>query len=308
MRTSEFLTEVRRALGAPNYQARFSSQDVLDIASSQQTNLVVPEIRSLRRDFFVVEKNYSLAAGANTLAIPERAAGRGIRDLWFTEAATPTMGDWRKLKYVDLSDLLGLSTAVGAVFAYYFQGDDLKFFPELPEAATVKLFYLARPGNLVEQSETCTILSVGTDTLTVDAVPSNIQLGSIIDVVKVRPSFATLAESYTVTARASNSVTCAGIDFSTMSISAGDIVSLERETSVVQLPEDAHEVLVWGTANEMATSLGIDDMIKATDTQLSAAIAGMRIALAPRTEDAQTIINPSSLLRSGFKKFGSLAR
>ena len=308
MRSSDLLTDVRRAMGAPNYQARFSTQDVLDIASSQQMNYVVPEIKSLRKDFFVAEKNFSLAVGDDTLAIPERAVGRGIRDLWFTEKANPTPGDWKELVYVDLSDILGLSTSVGNTFAYYFQDDDLKFYPQLAVAATLKLFYYYRPAAIVEESKTCTILSIGTDTLTVDEVPSNIQLGSIIDVIKVRPSFRTLAESYTVTARASNSITCAGVDFSTMKIAAGDIVSLERQTSVIQLPEDAHELLVWATANEMATSIGIEDMIKNTEKQMTGALAGMRLALTPRTEDSQTIINSSSLLRAGFANIASIMR
>ena len=93
-----------------------------------------------------------------------------------------------------------------------------------------------------------------------------------------------------------------------MKILAGDIVSQERQTSVIQLPEDAHELLVWATANEMATSIGIEDMIKNTEKQMTAALGGMRLALTPRTEDSQTIINSSSLLRSGLGNIASIMR
>ena len=108
--------------------------------------------------------------------------------------------------------------------------------------------------------------------------------------------------------RAANSVTVAGYDFSTTTIVVGDIVSLARETSVVQLPEDAHEVLVWSTANEMAASIGILDIIKTTQDQVEANVRGMRDIMSPRTEDVQSIINPRSLLRSGNKRFASLLR
>jgi hypothetical protein len=150
--------------------------------------------------------------------------------------------------------------STGEVKSYYFQADDLKIYPPVPRASTIRLFYLSRPGNLVESSRTATVLTVGTDTITVDAVPSNIVLGSLIDVVKVKGSFKTLVKDQTVTARAFNSVTVAGYDFTAAGVSVGDIVSLARETSVVQLPEDAHSVLVSATAQEMAASLGIEEV------------------------------------------------
>lgn len=308
MRTDEFLIDVRRAMGAPNYQARFQPADILEIASSQQINFVVPEIRALRRDFFVESEDFSLSTDDDTIAIPERAAGRGIREIWFTDATSPTISDWRKLRYVDLSDILNLGNTTGETATYYFQADDLKVYPPVPRASTVRLFYLSRPGNLVLTSRTATVLSVGTDTLTVDAVPSNIVLGSLIDVVKVKGSFRTLVKDQTVAARASNSITVTGYDFAAAGVSVGDILSLSRETSVVQLPEDAHEVLVWSTCQEMAASLGIEEVTQRMDKQLQGALNGMRQAFAPRTEDPQTVINPNSLLRAGYNRFGALLR
>lgn len=308
MRTSEFLTEVRRAMGAPTYQARFSATDVLEIASSNQTNFVVPQIRSLRKDFFVVSKDFTMAVDEDTIAIPARAAGRAVRKLWITDVtSSPKINDFWELKYLDLSDIINL-TATGDTFGYYFEDDDIKLFPACAATNIVRLFYLYRPGNLVEQSRTCTVTNVGTDTLTVDATPSVIAVGSKIDVVKVEPGFKTLVEDLTLTARSANSVTVSGYDFSTKSISVGDIVSLARETSVIQLPEDAHEVLVWATAQEMATSLGIAEMIQHTEKALTGALNGMRAAMAPRSEDPQTIINSSSLLRSGTTRFGAMLR
>ncbi len=308
MRTSELLTEIRRALGAPTYQARFSNADVLAIASSNQTNFVVPQIRALRRDFMVVQEDFNIDQDEDTLPIPERAVGRGIRDLWFTEERTsPTTGDFRRLKYIDLSEILSLSVLDGETYAYYFQDDDLKIFPPVPRDSMLRLFYLSRPGELVEESRTCTVLSVGTDTLTVDSVPSNIVLGSDIDVVKVKAGYKTLFKDQTVTARASNSVTVSGADFSS-TVSVGDIVSLARETSVVQLPEDAWEVLIWSTANEMAVSVGITDVIAQTEKMVKAALNGMQLAFVPRSEDPQTIINPQSILRAGTTRYASLLR
>lgn len=309
MRTSEFLTEVRRAMGAPTYQARFSATDVLEIASSQQTNFVVPQIRSLRKDFLVVSKDFTMAVDEDTIAIPARAAGRAVRKLWYSDVtSSPAISDFRELKYIEIGDLLNVSSSTGETWGYYFQDDDIKLFPETAAAATVQLFYVYRPGNLVEQSRTCTVTNVGTDTLTVDATPSVIAVGSKVDVVKVEPGFKTLVEDLTLTARSANSVTVSGYDFSTEGISVGDIVSLARETSVIQLPEDAHEVLVWATANEMATALGIAEMINHTEKAMMSALNGMRQAMTPRSDDPQTIINSRSLLRSGTTRFGAMLR
>jgi hypothetical protein len=295
-------------MGAPTYQARFSPTDVLEMASSQQTNFVVPQIRSLRKDFLVVSKDFTMATDDDTIAIPARAAGRAVRKLWITDQmTTPKMNDFWELKYIDLSDVVNLNS-VGDTFGYYFEDDDIKLFPACAAANIVRLFYLYRPGNLVEQSRTCTVTNVGTDTLTVDATPSVIAVGSKVDVIKVEPGFKTIVEDLVLTARSANSVTVAGYDFSATTIAVGDIVSLARETSVIQLPEDAHEVLVWATANEMATSLGITEMISHTEKAMLSALNGMRQAMTPRSEDPQTIINSSSLLRSGTTRFGAMLR
>jgi hypothetical protein len=77
---------------------------------------------------------------------------------------------------------------------------------------------------------------------------------------------------------------------------------------VVQLPEDAHEVLTWSTCLEMAASLGIEEVTQRMEKQLAGALNGMRQAFAPRSEDPQVIINQSSLLRAGYNRFGALLR
>lgn len=307
MRTAEFLVSVRRALGAPNYQARFSPTDVLDIASGQQISFVVPEIRALRRDFLLAYDDFPLIANADTIEIPERAAGRGIRDIWFTEVAVPKISDFRKLQYMDLSEV-PLVVGIGDTSSYYFYADDLKLYPPVARASTVRLHYLSRPGNLVESTRTATITGIAADTLTLDGTPPNIQAGSKIDVVKIGGSFKTLAKDLPVVSRSSNNITITGADFTMIPVAIGDIVSLARETSVVQLPEDAHEVLVWSTAGEMATALGIQDLIDQAARQLDTALNGMRQAFLPRSEDPQVIINPDGLYRSGYNRFSALLR
>lgn len=308
MRTSELLEDIKRAIGAPTYQARYSDSSILKIASSQQKSFVVPEIRRLRKNFFLKNEDFALTLGTDELALPERAAGRTVYKCWITTVTNPEIKDFRELRQLEVSELLNIRTSNGDTFGYYFENDKIKFYPAVAEDSTVRLFYLFRPGELVLQSRTATILSIGTDTLTIDATPSNITLGTKIDVVKVAAGYETLCKDLTVSARSSTSVTVSGYDFSTMGISVGDILSTARETSVVQLPEDAHDVLVWAVANEMAVGLGVDSIITNTQNVLTANIAAMRESFSPRSEDVQVIVNPRNLLRSGGTRLGSILR
>jgi hypothetical protein len=308
MRTSELLSDIRRAIGAPTYQARYSDNDILKIASSQQKSVVVPEIRKLRKNHFLKNEDFSVLSGATELALPERAIGRTVYKVWMTSATIPVVSDFRELKYLEVGEILSTRTSNGDTYGYYFEDDKLKFHPALAEDSTVRLYYLFRPGELVLESRTATISGVGTDTLTLDATPSNITLNSKIDVVKVNAGFETLCKDLVVSARSSTSVTVTGYDFSTMGISVGDILSLKRETSVVQLPEDCHDVLVWATASDIAIGLGVDSIIAHTEKAYLGVLMGMRDALSPRSEDPQTIINPRSLLRSGGTRLGSILR
>jgi hypothetical protein len=246
--------------------------------------------------------------GEDTLQIPDRAVGRGIRNIWIADVASPTVNDFRELKMIDISEIKRVSHGTGNTAFYYYEDDELKLFPVLTKDSTIRLYFLSRPGELVLENKTCTVTAVGTTTLSVDATPNNIALGSKIDVIKVTPGFKNLVEDQVLTARGATTLTVAGYDFSTKKISVGDIVSLSRQSSVVQIPEDCIDTLIWSSCNQIAVALGITDMIDYTQKSLVSALQNMQMALVPRSEEPQKIVNGRSLLRSGAGRFNFLSR
>jgi len=83
MNTSEFIVACQRAIGVPTYQGRFSDDDFLALANEEMRLTVVPLMTSARREHAVVTKEQTLTVGTDAYRIPERAAARALRDVFY---------------------------------------------------------------------------------------------------------------------------------------------------------------------------------------------------------------------------------
>ena len=300
MRTSEFLLDVKRHISVPTYQPRFSDEDVLAIASSVQKSTVVAEITSLREEFFIVEEDLVVLKTTGKVGIPERAIGRVIRDI---HVAAPGSTSYKRAIKIELDDIRGYTQVSNSEmpFAWYIQNDDIRLHPILDaDDVNIKVKYSQRPSELVLESRTATVVSYSVDTVVVDEVPDNIEVGSKCDITQVDPGFGIVIKSAVVSNVSNTSITFSGYDaLNPLSgFSAGDIVSLKRETSVVQLPEDWHDVLLWGTALGIVTALGISEQIAQAKDEYQSNLVQARNLCSPRAENTRPkVLDYNGILR-----------
>jgi len=303
MRTSEFLEDVKRHISVPTYQPRFTDADILKLANDEQMTTIVEQITSLREEFFVVTDDVVFPATTGRLAIPARAIGRVIRDLWLSNTDSDSLNDYRPLAKIDLDDVLMYRNEPSGEgpFAWYIKNDNIFVHPPSTLATYGKLSYSQRPSDLVLESRTATVVSFTDSTVTVDEVPDNIEVGLKCDITQVEPSFNIVIKDAVVTNVSPTTITFAGYDATNplTGFEAGDIVSLRRETSVVQLPEDWHHSLVWATCLAVAVPLGVPQFIEQAKAELADSIRAARNLTSPRAESSRPkVMDPRGLLRS----------
>ena len=125
-------------------------------------------------------------------------------------------------------------------------------------------------------------------------------MGSKCDVTQVEAGFGVVIKDAVVSNVSATTITFAGYDANNplSGFSAGDIVSLKRETSVIQLPEDWHDVLLWGTCVGIVTALGIPDQIQQAQAEYQSVLVQARNLCSPRAENERPkIIDHDGILR-----------
>lgn len=298
MDTTSFLAAVDRAITVPNYQPRFSQTDLLALANEEQQSLVVPMIVALREEFFVFRDVLTINAGDYGFRIPERAIGRTLREIQYRNMAGGNLVyDLPRISIEDSYRFTNLGQ--GTPNGFMVEGDTIRLLPTPSSNGEVVLYTLRKPSNLVLDSRTAKVTGVGTNTITLTKVPSNLTIGSKIDVTDNKPSYPLVQKDLTITNITGLVLTVSGFTGTALSgVDVDDVVSTALETSIVQLPDEAATVLVHATAVRVLEALSIPDQMKIVEDKLQQKIRACREILSPRVEGSvPKIIQRDGLLR-----------
>jgi len=298
MDTTAFLAAVDRAITVPNYQPRFSNNDLLALANEEQQSLVVPMIVALREEFFVFRDVLTINAGDYGFRIPERAIGRTLREIQYRNLAGGNLVyDLPRISIEDSYRFTNLGQ--GTPNGFMIEGDTIRLLPTPSSNGEVVLYTLRKPSSLVQDSRTAKVTGVGTNTITLTKVPSNLTIGSKIDVTDNKPSYPLVQKDLTITNITGLVLTVSGFTGTALSgVDVDDVVSTALETSIVQLPDEAAVVLVHATAVRVLEALSMADQMKIAEEKLQQKIRACREILSPRVEGSvPKIIQRDGLLR-----------
>lgn len=296
MNTTELLNAIKRAITVPQYQARFSDLDILAIANEEQEATIVPVILSCREEYFVVRETFPIVPFDATIVIPPRAVGRTLRDINYLQAPGAGVSRLQRIQLESASNYVD-STVVGQPTGFYMMADKMYMTPTPNVTGSLILWYFLRPNNLVPVSSTGSITSIQATGVTLDLVPSTIVVGSLVDIIDNKPGFQTLYKDLLVTSIVGKVITIAG--FSPLNVTPFMVLSPAQKTSVVQMPIESQQMLVWAVCVRMLEALAIPDQLAIARIELSNKIKAGTELLSPRVEGSlPKIIQPNNLLRS----------
>lgn len=296
MNTDEFLLEVERETGEPSYQGRFTSDDVLAMANQHQRITVVPAICSLNEDYFVVREVFQAPALNPYMAIPSRAPGRSIRKIEISEDGK----NWSALPRTEL-DYIGWSynaSATGTPSSHAFINDQVQLLPTPSKAMSVAIYYELRPSNLTALKNCATITTTSTVSLVTQVqftkTPVTLAVGISVDATDGTPGYRCLGRDLMIASSVgSNTFLLSGL---VTGIGTGDVISPAGTTGIVQLPDEATDVLVMATGMQMLLSLAQPDMAKVLKDKMDLAIKAMNTVFTPRNQNSLPKVMPSALL------------
>jgi hypothetical protein len=195
----------------------------------------------------------------------------------------------------------------GKVNGFSFQNDRLYILPEPQSAGVVKLFYRRKHPVLVPVDQTARVSSqTGTTIALTDVPPASFVPGAFIDLTKATANFQPKVTRVEIISVLGSTLTV-GTDLDIYDITPGDEVSIFDTTSLIQLPEEMDQVLVWSVCVSVCKGLNIADQIKFAEDEYKERVVASKVILSPRSQDSlPTLVQYNGLLSRPNRRWPSV--
>lgn len=293
--SDRFLQGLKRRITIPANQPLMTDQNMLDLANDVIRDRMVPLFLSVNQNYFVTYVDLPMTQGKKKYPIHYRAIGRALRDLKLKHTLDSIrMVDMRLIALEDEHLFINQTLPTG----FYFSGDSIMVVPE-PNASTyiLRQYFNLQPNKLVTMDQAARVTGVSGNILTVDTLPSTIQAGVLVDFIEGRSGCSTMAYDVPVAGASGNQITFA-LASQLIDVMPGDYVALAQETPVMQLPDEAQQLLETATADRVLYAIGDYEGSAALQKDAKIQETNLLKIVQPRIEGEQTkIINRNGLLR-----------
>lgn len=286
------LENIRLRAMLPESQNLYTDARLLMLADDELQTVIFPMIMSIKGDYFVAVDTQTMTSSL-TYPIPGDAVGIKIKDAYWRDPNWPDTQPDSQITQINYQDLTGQGGGSFQNVAFYVMGNDVHL-TNVYQGKYLKLRYYKRASKLVPNDEggIVTAVNTGTEQITLDAVPSDWEVGDTVDAIAADPPFETTASALTISNIAGSVITVDDAD----DVSVGDWICLEGETTIAQITPEAHPILAQSVAVKCLEGLSDPNMVtsQAKFEQLKKAFID---TMTPRVDgQAKKIVNRSSPL------------
>ncbi len=262
-------------------------------------------IDEVNQEFFVRDVVVPFVASTQEYRIPYRAMGRALRDIKFYDSTSNRYSPMAMIKLEDAYSDYTNGGNFGSQFgAFYIKGDKIVILNEVPSVVptgySMKLWYKLIPSYPCLANDAAQVVSVSDPTVVVDAVPSNLTTGTLIDFIEGDAGCELYDIDQTITNIAGTTLTF-GTGVVPSGLQAGDWISLRQTSPVVNMiPDESQGYLANKLAQLILKSVGDEVGANAIDKDVTMQEKQLLKMIAPRVQGKpQIIINRRNLTRQG---------
>lgn len=293
--SDRFLQGLKRRITIPANQPLMTDQAFLDLASDVIRDRMVPLFLSTNQNYFVTFQDLPMVQGRKKYPIHYRAIGRALRDLKLKYSLDNIrMVDMRLIALEDEHLFINQTLPTG----FYFSGDSIMVVPE-PNANTyiLRQFFNLQPNRMVTMDQASRVTAISGAVVTVDALPTTFQANVLVDFIQGIAGCGTINFDVPIAGASGNQITFSSVDL-VLDLSPGDYIALAQESPVMQLPDEAQQLLETATADRVLYAIGDYEGSAALQKDAKLQEVNLLKIIQPRIEGEQTkIINRNGLLR-----------
>lgn len=285
--TAKLLASINRRAFAPTGQITFSTDELLEVADEETRSTIMPNILSVREEFFVYHTDYTIVANQAAYDIPARAVGMIAREVHYINSS----GNIADLTRMEPENIATTIASGGVPEAFYLKNNQIHLYrTPSTSTGTLRVYFFLRPGNLIESSSGATITAIDTDTnvVTVGSIISSWATGDIFDLIRNDGAHEYRDFDLTSTTVSGNDITFGSLP-STLQV--GDFVAAQGKSQVVQLPPDYQPCLAQAVAAFILDNMNLPGSEKAY-ARLNRMLDSAQKLITPRVHGAHRLISP----------------
>lgn len=273
-KTEDLISSIKTRALIPISQQTFQDSDLINLANEEMLISLVPDIQSVRENYFLRPTLVPIVGGVSKYAIPERAIGAGIREVFYIDQ------NQNRLRLVQrkVSDLeLGYDSN-SAPQAFYVQDGQILLYPNPSvSSGSLEIWYYCRPSDLIPTAS-CGLVDTITGgspntTFTIDTdLTGSLSAGGSVDIISARTPNRIVVFNATIQSVSSSSVallTADCVDESGSSlVRLGDYICPAGETNIPLVPSELHPILAQMVTCRVVEALGDATKIQMVNSKL----------------------------------------
>jgi len=275
--TSDLLSIIKKKAFLPGTQSTFTDDDLLDLATDEMRDNIVPIIMKTRGEYYTVFEDFAFGGDSHYIRIPSRAIGGALREVTLLQGAD----EERNLSLKTIEDK-PYQFSRGYIDAFYLQGN--KIYPMTGQSGTLRVYYHIRPSALIQTSAATQVVSIDRDTgvITTSAIPSAWGSSNTVDFLEEFSGFDILGSDVSCTI-GTGQITVAPTSIPSELV-AGSWISLRDTSPVPQIPVELFAYLAQAVVVQVLDSVGDFEARESAEKKLAQIEKNALSILSPRVE------------------------
>ena len=284
--TASLLSAIKANISVPEFQSRFTDNNLLAFADEFISSELVPALVNLNVELFIVSDDVPVISGQKKYLIPNRAISRSLRSVRWNEG--------RFLGYANPEDSFMHNNVVGEPQVVSFIGD--YFLPQpIPSTGTLNIAYACLVSKLVKESNCIKVSTFNLNNNIIQAVsiPSSFEVGTICDLVSQDGRI--IARDISITDITSPNITVSALS---NEIKAGDFLCVAQESCILTLPLEVIPAIVKKVCCKILSSQTDSEAFGICNAEFNQIWTMCKTAMSPKLVNQTPKIKPSPFLRS----------
>lgn len=167
MTSNKLISAIKRKISFPISQQTFTENEILDFANEEMFISQVPDILKYHEEYFVFTTDVQLVSNKTKYAIPDRAIGMRLRDLFYTDANN-NVYEMTRINAADKAIFARNTGSNNSLAAYYLENNSIVLTPNniINPTGFLRFNFFLRPNQLV-LDERASIISGFRESITV---------------------------------------------------------------------------------------------------------------------------------------------
>ena len=288
----------------PNSQNTYQLSDISALMDHQMSAGIVPMLKSVCENYFVMNVDVPIVAGTSAYTFPERAVGNALRDVVLLDASGNEIAlNNLEREYIKVQFPFNFVPSIWS-FGQYVTGNEINLYNTLIQTYTAyKLRFIVerRPGALTLSTNCGRITAITGNVLSLSYVDPAWTTSTTFDIINQNPPFQSVGDDITITLISGSQVTLSSVP---AGATTGMYLCPAMLSCIPQIPYEFFPLLTEMTITKLAGGLDMSQLLAAAKAQVELWGANMNKLTRPRVKGSPKVIINRDGMNRGFRGVG----